>query len=763
MRIFSVFLCVALLGSLGASAQTNQPLPPDAQPLTALTYLSPSDSTVWLYNERSSLAINVGVWADVQELFNQKWSNTQIDSAITSRLAGYVRFWADIPDKPSVFPPTAHTHSANDINSDVLAIARIPTGTTGSTVALGNDSRIVNAVPNSRTVNSKSLSSDITLSASDVGALATGANISLLTNDAGYISSIPTNFITNSNLASPVSLADWPSVDLGSNTGASIFRTSAIGITGAPTTDGTYSYISMYGAPTSSPLIAIQNGGSGYNGSLYFRNRASVQWHRVATEAWATANFSASEFTRSTAGLVPAPGGSGTTRYLREDGSWTVPAGGGGGTATDLSLGTRTTTTMVVGSSTGAGVTLPSATTTLAGLMSADAMDQVANLSNNYITTYSNQSVGGNKTLTGVANFTGGLRENGTEISSIYVPQTRTVTAGNHLFGGGALGGDISLQLRFDLGSYINDSESNPRLYFGNSTNANNIIMRLSNPSGSWQLRGSANETLFAINQSGTVTVGDVPYARLSGVPSTFAPSPHTHSVGDVIGLPTATLIGKYSSGTGPAETLTAAQARALLNVANGATANSSDATLLNRANHTGTQAISTVSGLQTALDAKATSGTGPTQVRNNSQLDARYLQSVSGGSGVNVSGSTISVDNTVIRTTGNQTKSGTLGVTNIMGTSTTASSSIPTNAQSVFTASVSSNTSYTLTNLTGSPRHIQVVVTNTGSSDIFITFNGAKLSISQSNRVDEGTTAIFTFLVNNGSAYGTKTLFQND
>lgn len=40
--------------------------------------------------------------------------------------------------------------------------------------------------------------------------------------------------------------------------------------------------------------------------------------------------------------------------------------------------------------------------------------------------------------------------------------------------------------------------------------------------------------------------------------------------------------------------------------IASSATANSSDATLLARANHTGTQAISTVTGLQTALDGKA-------------------------------------------------------------------------------------------------------------------------------------------------------------
>ena len=44
---------------------------------------------------------------------------------------------------------------------------------------------------------------------------------------------------------------------------------------------------------------------------------------------------------------------------------------------------------------------------------------------------------------------------------------------------------------------------------------------------------------------------------------------------------------------------------RTILNVADGATANSPDATLLARANHTGTQAISTVSGLQAELDTK--------------------------------------------------------------------------------------------------------------------------------------------------------------
>lgn len=51
-------------------------------------------------------------------------------------------------------------------------------GKTKNTVAAGDDDRIINAVPNSRTVNKKGLTSDITLSASDVGALPlTGGNM----------------------------------------------------------------------------------------------------------------------------------------------------------------------------------------------------------------------------------------------------------------------------------------------------------------------------------------------------------------------------------------------------------------------------------------------------------------------------------------------------------------------------------------------------------------------------------------------------------
>ena len=61
------------------------------------------------------------------------------------------------------------------------------------------------------------------------------------------------------------------------------------------------------------------------------------------------------------------------------------------------------------------------------------------------------------------------------------------------------------------------------------------------------------------------------------------------------------TVIGKQLS----QEDYTSAEKAKLAGIATSATANSSDATLLARSNHTGTQAISTVTGLQTALDNK--------------------------------------------------------------------------------------------------------------------------------------------------------------
>lgn len=88
-------------------------------------------------------------------------------------------------------------------------------------------------------------------------------------------------------------------------------------------------------------------------------------------------------------------------------------------------------------------------------------------------------------------------------------------------------------------------------------------------------------------------------------------------AISTVTGLQAA-LDGKQAAGsyqplatvlTNTTATFTTAQETKLSGIATGATANSSDASLLSRSNHTGAQAIATITGLQAALDGKQASG----------------------------------------------------------------------------------------------------------------------------------------------------------
>lgn len=88
----------------------------------------------------------------------------------------------------------------------------------------------------------------------------------------------------------------------------------------------------------------------------------------------------------------------------------------------------------------------------------------------------------------------------------------------------------------------------------------------------------------------------------------------HIHSIADVTNLQTS-LDGKQSAATVLTNTtasFTTAQETKLLGIASGATVNSSDATLLNRANHTGTQLSTTISDFTTAVLALVSGGSDP-------------------------------------------------------------------------------------------------------------------------------------------------------
>jgi hypothetical protein len=128
---------------------------------------------------------------------------------------------------------------------------------------------------------------------------------------------------------------------------------------------------------------------------------------------------------------------------------------------------------------------------------------------------------------------------------------------------------------------------------------------------------------------------GSVAWADVTGKPSTFTPSAHTHVIADTTGLQTA-LDGKQASGsyanavhthtvsdvtglqtaldgkqplatvlTNTTAAFTTAQETKLSGIAAGATVNASDASLRDRATHTGAQATSTITGLDTALSGK--------------------------------------------------------------------------------------------------------------------------------------------------------------
>jgi len=66
--------------------------------------------------------------------------------------------------------------------------------------------------------------------------------------------------------------------------------------------------------------------------------------------------------------------------------------------------------------------------------------------------------------------------------------------------------------------------------------------------------------------------------------------------------IPANTILGNNTAGSSDILELSVAQTQALLNVADGATANDSDANLKNRTNHTGTQAASTISDFDTEV-----------------------------------------------------------------------------------------------------------------------------------------------------------------
>lgn len=117
----------------------------------------------------------------------------------------------------------------------------------------------------------------------------------------------------------------------------------------------------------------------------------------------------------------------------------------------------------------------------------------------------------------------------------------------------------------------------------------------------------------------------------------TIQPNVVTNSM--LVDVATATIMGRITGGSGSQEILSPANVRTIINVADGATANSTDAFLLARANHTGTQLLSTISdsGALAALDTVSSTEIDADSVSNieaANMATATIKGRISGGSG---------------------------------------------------------------------------------------------------------------------------------
>jgi hypothetical protein len=102
----------------------------------------------------------------------------------------------------------------------------------------------------------------------------------------------------------------------------------------------------------------------------------------------------------------------------------------------------------------------------------------------------------------------------------------------------------------------------------------------------------------------GTLADGDYGDITASATGTVLTIDANAVTLAKLADIATSSILGRVTAATGDPEVLTATQVRTLINVANGATANSADATLLARGNHTGTQTAATIGDFTTAVQA---------------------------------------------------------------------------------------------------------------------------------------------------------------
>jgi hypothetical protein len=152
--------------------------------------------------------------------------------------------------------------------------------------------------------------------------------------------------------------------------------------------------------------------------------------------------------------------------------------------------------------------------------------------------------------------------------------------------------GEVTLPAALHLGGQASDpaSPADGTLWLNTTTGA---------------VKVRAGGVTVPLGGGGAVSDGDKGDITVSGGGAVWTVDPGAITLAKLASVPTDSFLGRDSAGTGAPEAMTPAQARVILNVADGATANAADAALRDRATHTGTQAAATITGLA----AVATSG----------------------------------------------------------------------------------------------------------------------------------------------------------